>query len=236
VGAGAYDALERQKLLKAPASAEICARVMGALHGKLLSEGESGAARRIERLQTRLSTVFEGWPERIFEQAQDVSPRDDFDAHFVPFEGVDNFANYDNLSANYDNLSLAHYKEGSPQGSLKARGGPRGPVDFSKQNPGAQSDEVLPSLSLAHIAAIAGGSARRRAAIAEALIGCQAATADGWLWIRTSGQAQCDQLHEVWFADLLSAAQTQGYRGLFITDRTATVLSTNSTGGTDVCS
>ncbi len=221
VGAGAYEALDSRGLLAQPATLETCAQTLGTLHGKLLAEGQKGAARRVERLQGKLSGVFDGWPDRIMDAAADLAIMRDFHANAWVDPDVDSLDNYDNLSANYDNLSSRDYKEDSPQGNQDTRLSARGPVDFDrmKLHPG-DGVEILPS-SLSTIAAIAGGSAKRRAAIAESLIGCQAGTIDGWLVIRTSGKAQCDDLHDQWFGDILSAAQELNYRGILITDRAA---------------
>lgn len=231
VGAGAYDALGRKKLLGAAATADACSNVFGALHGKLLSEGQHAGARRIERLQARLAPAFEGWPERILDQANELDPNPDFEAQSAIVEAVDEGSNYDNLSANYDKLSSRYYKEDSPQGFQKAREGARGPVDFERSASAAAESAVLP-LSLSHIAAVAGGNARRRAAIAEALIGCQAVSLDGWLVVRASGSSQCDQLNDLWFGDLVTSAMELGYRGIMITDRTASVSAKTEGGHT----
>ncbi len=221
VGAGAYEALDSRGLLAKPATLEACALTLGTLHGKVLAEGQKGAARRVERLQGKLGGVFDGWPERIMDAAADLAIMRDFHANAWVDPDVDNFDNYDNLSANYVNLSSRDYKEDSPQGNQDTRLSARGPVDFDRMQPApSEGVEILPS-SLSTIAAIAGGSAKRRAAIAESLVGCQAGTIDGWLVVRTSGKAQCDELHDQWFGDLMSAAQELNYRGLLITDRTA---------------
>ncbi|MEO1187483.1 MAG: hypothetical protein AAFW60_00310 [Pseudomonadota bacterium] len=212
VGAGAYAALDDRGLLGSDATLENCGLALSALQIKLLAEQRLGPARRIERLQSRLSSVFEGWPERILDQARDLDPRPDFEHSdwfdFDQAQSVDKLQNPDNLSSNPDKLSSRGNKEDSPQG------------DHNAFQPTLFSETELMSEPLAALAAMAGGSAGRRAQIAEALVGCQAGNLDGWLVIRASGQAQCDQLYQVWFGDLLQAAQKRNYRGLLITDRT----------------
>lgn len=221
VGAGAYDALDARGLLGKPASLENCAQVLGTLQGKLLAEGQNGAARRVEHLQSKLGSVFQGWPERVLDVAGDIAIQRDFDAHSWVDPDVDNLANYDNLSANYDNLSSRDYKEDSPQGTQDTHPSARGPVEFGRdQSSEFQDVELIPS-SLTMVAARAGGSAKRRAAIAEALVGCQAGNMDGWLVIRASGPGQLETLNSLWFADICTAAEQLDYRGLMITDRTA---------------
>lgn len=244
IGAGAARALERRKLIGAPATAENCAAVISALQGALLAEREFHGAREVEACQRGLIAALDGWPAKILDHTSDLTS--------VQFEGrVEGLSheavgkdgpqhgfldtNPDILTAHPDILSADHYIDNSPQGiqngaheaSLWTK--PQANAHAANTGLAVQGgrDEAgqpyVKSISAQYLAARLGGNGKWRAHIGEALLGCRIWKVEHCLVIAATNGDQVQHLHQVLGSKLYDQLEDLGFDGYQITVRVGDV-------------
>lgn len=196
---GTVRALAKRKLLECAASAGNCADVIGALQAAVLTEGQHGASRDLAVQMGLLTDAMADWPGKVLVDADSEVDR-------ACGQSLSNAAfldaNLDMVSANLDTVSAAHSIDNFPTG-VSSYGEPVDKLDFK----------------LASLAALVEPNRKQRIALMETLIGCQLASFDGHLMIRTGSRDQHDTLTEKHGMALFSAALDQGFYGCLITVR-----------------